>query len=146
ECQGKPYGGYGRTVRRRRRGHRVVSRADLAADAGGGIRRRLRADAPLHGPDATRLASRDDRLDGRVRPHRRRLGAPARVGGWRGFRRESRRGARVLRAAAAAHRRDPARGGGSDRRDARPLVARESGPLDARGGVVRRGRLGGDPV
>jgi hypothetical protein len=50
------------------------------------------------------------------------------------------------RAAPEAHRRDAARGGESDLRDARPLVSRASRPLDVRDGVVRGGRRGSDLV
>src|SRR3712207_6885088 len=44
-----------------------------AADAGAGIHRRLRGDAPPDRQGATRLAGRGDRLDSRVRLHSRGL-------------------------------------------------------------------------
>jgi heme-degrading monooxygenase HmoA len=49
EHLGKPHADCGRIVRRWRRDLRVVSRADLAADASAGIHRRLRGDAPPDG-------------------------------------------------------------------------------------------------
>ena len=91
------------------------------------------------------LAGRGDRLDSRVRPHRRWLGARARVRGRRGLRGDSRRVACDPRAAPAAHRRDAACGRESDRRDARPLVPWHLG-RSMLGGIVRGGCRGSDLV